>query len=211
MKKIQTQFGNLQITPVKYLSRSLYEQCNAIFLAQYRGGFRPVPYDFAVKYTELVLLQDGHNLVGFLLLFDWIKVGKLFNLQESGFNIWDPSRKAYLKQIELAWIHPRYRGNGLITEFYRYAISNMHCTHIHIDERRVVNRTDYWRNVGFTKFYLCTLGGGQPGLKLHVDSDDGNLHDLTRTNLFVQFHRSNLKINTPAQIGTRSNKLVEVM
>ena len=183
---------NIRIAPVKFMTKEQWDTVNAIFRAQYKSDSpcNALPYSKAKNYFELVHMYDGERMIGFMVIMDIDRMREGVDLASvSGTSDWDydfwkdPARTVNRRQIELLWIHPQYRGLGLATTFYKFALTRMGVTQIHIDGERVLPRMDYWMRLGFTKFFINIVGGGIPTLKLHIDTDSPVAYDLNPIHL----------------------------
>lgn len=182
---------NIRIAPVKFMTKEQWDTANAIFRAQYKSDSPcyVLPYSKAKNYFELVHMYDGERMIGFMAIVDIDRMRESVLASVPGtsdldYDFWkDPARTVNRRQIELLWIHPQYRGLGLATTFYKFALTRMGVTQIHIDGERVLPRMDYWIGLGFTKFFINIVGGDIPTLKLHIDTDSPVVYDLNPIHL----------------------------
>jgi GNAT superfamily N-acetyltransferase len=199
--------NNVDIRPVKWISPQLWSTVLGLFMSSYKtntkkSGVRALPYE-ATKFTRLALAYDGDQMVGFVSIVDYddlTRASTYTNVSDS--ELWNPNRPATLnrRQIELCWVNHRYQGQGLATRLYRHAIDKMGATHIHIDEHRVVDRIDYWRDLGFVKCSLYRINEDVPSTRLHLASDCEDLWDLNTFNITRMFDNRDM---TPNYKGTR--------
>jgi len=192
--------ANVVIKPVKWISPELWRQVQDLFCATYQTGSKwsvtqSVGYEMAQNF-RLALAYDGDRMIGFVKILDfdsmkcWTeKAGGRWGAQQGEHAFWNEQRPSTLnrRQIETCWVHHRYQSQGIATRLYQYAIQQMGATHIHIDENRVVDRIDYWRELGFVKCSLYRLNGGEPDLRLHLDGQAPDLWDLNQFNILAMF------------------------
>lgn len=205
--KSKPSVNNIDIRPVKWISPELWSTVQGLFRAAYKTGskqshLRALPYK-ATKFTRLALAYDGDQMIGFVSIVDYDVLADMMKFETtSGSLMWNPNRPATLnrRQIELCWVNHRYQGQGLATRLYQHAIDKMGATHIHIDEKRVVDRIDYWRDLGFVKCSLYRINEDVPSTRLHLASDCADLWDLNTFNITRMFDDRGM---TPDYKGTR--------
>lgn len=169
-KKIRN-LDNIRIVPIKHLTPKLFQELNDIFSATYSGNSRKLKDDIAKLY-DVAVMYDGSRMIGFITICDYTRMQEQWNIVAEH-EIWDKNRPQNLnrRSIELCWVNHQYRGLGLATKLYQYALNNMAATQIHIEESRVYNRIDYWRSLGFTKSVLFAVNDDCPTMRLHVSTD----------------------------------------
>jgi len=163
-------------------------------------GAQSMGYEMAQN-CRLALAYDGDRMIGFVKILDfdglqaWTeKHNGRWGSQQGEHPFWNDNRPVTLnrRQIETCWVNHRYQSQGIATRLYQYAIQQMGATHIHIAENRVVDRIDYWRELGFTKCSLYRLNEGCPGMRLHLDGQAPGLWDLNHFNIMAMFEDRNM-------------------
>ena len=199
MAKKARNLDNVRIQPVKHLTLDLFRTLQQIFGTSYKSSHRTMS-DAARKYYDVALMLDGDKMVGFVMILDNTRLEQDITRINTDNPIWAKDRPENLnrRQIELCWIHPQYRNRGLATLLYKYALANMGVTHIHIEENRVYDRIDYWRNLGFVNAMLYTVhADAQPSLRLHVATDRAytSVYDLSHVGLGAMFSNRDMNMS----------------
>lgn len=192
-------FARVRIQPVKHLTPKLWQELKDIFSASY-GQPTQKTGDVARQIRDVAIMYLDDRMVGFITVTDYTRLAEIAKIEHAGGvvpSLWHPRRPAQLnrRQIQECWVHPRYRGQGLATRLYQYAIQHMMATSIHISESRVFDRIDYWRNLGFTKTILYTVGNDEPTLRLHTHTDDSHFDDLSQIGLYRAFARRDMELD----------------
>ena len=199
----------IEIVPVKYITKEFWLTIQNLFRQSYKtankqSGSLSIPYeqDTNRKYSIAIAQQNG-RMIGFIKvinfdglfesLFEQYPEAKTINLEHP---FWKQDRPAHFNriQIEVCWVNPRFTGRGIATQLYRYAIDRMGATHIHIEENRVIDRVEYWRDLGFSKcsLYKFINSDERPSLRLHLTHDCEDLWDLNYSELCRMFYDRDL-------------------
>jgi len=215
MAQVKCNPSNITIRPMAW-TPELWNTVQTLFKASYRTGskqshMRVLPYENH-HFCSLAQAYDGDQMIGFVKIIDFDKLQDFMatkggRIVAGESQMWADNRPATLnrRQIELCWVNHRYQGQGIATRLYRHAIDSMGATHIHIDEKRVVDRIDYWRDLGFVKCSLYRVGEDVPSTRLHLASACADLWDLNAFNITRMFDDRGM---TPDYKGTRFTRRI---
>jgi len=203
---------DLKIEPVKFISRDLFEICQTVFISNYKfkHNIRRVSYEAWKNTYDLAIVRSGNQLVAFVAVIDFDRMFRHIGATEEQLRsethpLWHIDRPQELnrRQIELCWVHPKFRHKGLATRLYRYAIDHMRATHIHIEEDRVFDRIEYWQNLGFQSCSVYKVAAREndlPSLRLlltpHLNMI--NVFPLTQYDLYLAFENRDLQMKLAA-------------
>jgi GNAT superfamily N-acetyltransferase len=192
---------NVRIELRKFITKSQWEEYQSLFMASYKHkkSSRTLDYENIKNYYRFAVAMDGDRLVGFINILDY---DLMINYHSSMPNhkavfpeclFWDPNRPKNLNRacIELCWVNHQYQGLGLATQLYQFAINKMGATGIHLHEQNVIDKLDYWYNLGFKSFSFFMLGAGVPSIRLHYNDYtecEDTLYELNEFNIYIAYN-----------------------
>jgi GNAT superfamily N-acetyltransferase len=197
---------NIEIQPVKFITKDFWHLTQSLFASSYKTARKNsvvnfVPYSkFTSRVNRISIATLNGQMIGFINVINFDEVFKSLlednpdaKIQNITHPLWDENRPQNVnrQQIEICWVNPRFQGKGIATELYKFAIKHMGATHIHIEENRVIDNLEYWKEIGFTKCSLYKpLGHGDclPSLRLHLEHDCEDLWNLDYTDLCRMFY-----------------------
>jgi ribosomal protein S18 acetylase RimI-like enzyme len=200
---------NVEIQPVKFITKDFWNLTQTLFSCSYKtsnknNGTRIVPYNKHTNRTHRISIATlNGQMIGFIKIINFDEVIESIleydpaaNIYDSSHPLWDKNRPQNVnrRQIETCWVNPRFQSKGIATKLYKFAIEHMGATHIHIDENRVIDNLEYWKELGFTKCSLYKMLGAElPSLRLHLDYDCEDLWNLDYPELCRMFFDRDMK------------------
>lgn len=94
--------------------------------------------------------------------------------------------------IEFAYTLPKYRNMGIATKLYVNAIKELNANEIELSFKRVKDRVDYWKKLGFQSFRKRPDQGYSFKSICYLSQEDHS-HDLTANPLDADILRNYLK------------------
>ena len=200
----------VEIRAVKHITPEFWSEMQDRFTQSYRpcaadpgAGVRRIPYDPVAQYSLAAVAYRGPVMVGFVMILDllgsqhWAQANGM-TMSNADSPIWRLDRDPGLntRQIEICWVHPQHRSQGIATRLYRYAIQHMGVTQIHIEPDRVWDNIPYWRELGFANTILYSFGGPDtPSLRLHLPTAHDYFYPLSKPGIVACFRERDLPLH----------------